>query len=175
MFHIIFSNVYYAIFFICAAITILKLLLALVLGDLDFDVDADSVMDFDLGSIFSFKGILHFLLGASMWLSLIRHFIGFIAWYHYIIAAVIGIIFAVVLFLLYVFLITQLSSENKLKQGAELIGTEGVVNWTVDDYANVVISNNGERQTIDCVIKGTKVKAGQRVTIIAYEEGKYYI
>jgi len=47
-----------------------KIILSWCVGDIDMDVDFDGVDDFDSSSAFSFKGLLHFLMGASSYLFL---------------------------------------------------------------------------------------------------------
>ena len=47
-----------------------KLILSWTAGDFEMDVDLDGIDDFDVSSAFSFKGLIHFLLGFSSYLFL---------------------------------------------------------------------------------------------------------
>lgn len=63
--------VWYTILFITVFVLfVVKMILSWTVGDLEMDVDLDGIDDFDISSAFSFKGILHFLLGASSYLFL---------------------------------------------------------------------------------------------------------
>ena len=60
---------WYTILFITVlSLFIIKLAISLFAGDIDMDVDFDGDSDFDLSSAFSFKGLLHFLVGFSSYL-----------------------------------------------------------------------------------------------------------
>lgn len=57
--------------------------------------DLDGELDMDVSDIVSFKGLVHFVMGASGWL---KHSI---EWYDYLIALICGILFVVILYYLY--------------------------------------------------------------------------
>jgi uncharacterized membrane protein len=60
---------WYTILFITvASLFALKMIVSIFLGDIDMDVDFDGDSDFDSSSAFSFKGIIHFLVGFSGYL-----------------------------------------------------------------------------------------------------------
>ena len=60
---------WYTILFITvASLFIVKLAISLFAGDIDMDVDFGGDSDFDSSSAFSFKGLLHFLVGFSGYL-----------------------------------------------------------------------------------------------------------
>ena len=60
---------WYTILFITvASLFIVKFAISLFAGDIDMDVDFDGDSDFDSSSAFSFKGVLHFLVGFSGYL-----------------------------------------------------------------------------------------------------------
>ena len=60
---------YYILFLILLVYFVIKTVLVWFLGDFDIDFDADGDVDFDFTSLLSFKGIMHFLLGFSGYLS----------------------------------------------------------------------------------------------------------
>lgn len=61
-----YTILFITVFFLFAV----KLIISWFGGDFEMDVDLDGVDDFDSSSAFSFKGLLHFLLGASSYLLL---------------------------------------------------------------------------------------------------------
>ena len=58
-------NWYLILFITVCAIFFAKLIISWFAGDIDLDVDFDGDNDFDSSSAFSFKGLIHFLLGFS--------------------------------------------------------------------------------------------------------------
>ena len=67
---------WYNILFVAVfALFFVKLCISLFAGDLDLDVDLDGDIDADSSSVFSFKGILHFLVGFSTFLAAKAHFL----------------------------------------------------------------------------------------------------
>ena len=95
---------FYILFFFTLGIFVLKTLLTIMFGDTDIDFDTDGDVDFDVSSVFSFKGILHFLLGFSSFLSITGwvNKITTFSIYHYVIAFIIGVIFMFGLYYIYV-------------------------------------------------------------------------
>ena len=62
---------WYTILFITVfSLFAVKLIISWLYGDFDIDIDLDGVDYFVSSSAFSFKGLLHFLLGASSYLFL---------------------------------------------------------------------------------------------------------
>lgn len=59
---------YTILFLVVFAIFFIKLIISLFFGDFDLDVDFDGDSDIDSSGAFSFKGILHFLMGFSSYL-----------------------------------------------------------------------------------------------------------
>ena len=67
---------YYILFVIVFVIFIIKNIISWIAGEIDVDFDLDENIDYDISSMFSFKGIIHFLLGFSSYLSLNGYFYG---------------------------------------------------------------------------------------------------
>lgn len=60
---------WYTILFITVfSFFLIKLVISFFAGDFDLDVDLDGDVDVDASSMFSFKGVLHFLMGFSAFL-----------------------------------------------------------------------------------------------------------
>lgn len=114
-------NIWYIVFFVAFAFFIIKTIISLCLGDVDVDFDSDGDVDFDLSSMFSFKGILHFILGISTYMSIIAKFdpgytgYGYYnyTWYHYLIGIGIGFLFMFLLFKLYQLMMKLNHSNTK--------------------------------------------------------------
>ena len=118
---------WYTIFFIATfALFAVKLLLSWFAGDIDLDVDFDGNSDFDSSSAFSFKGILHFLLGFSSYLFLRANMsaidkIDGVAQFgiiDYMFATIIGV---VLMFLLFYGYKLALKANNETKNPQDLI------------------------------------------------------
>lgn len=100
---------YYILFFSVLAFFLIKTVLSWLFGETDIDFDADGDIDFDVSSMLSFKGLLHFLLGFSTYLAATARFdrtydalgIYHFTFVHYLIAAGMGIAFMIMLWYLY--------------------------------------------------------------------------
>ena len=93
---------YYILFAIVFTIFIIKTIISWVAGEVDVDFDLDGDIDFDISSMFSFKGILHFLMGFSSYLSVVAYFdTNKFSTLDYINSICIGILFMVGLWYLY--------------------------------------------------------------------------
>ena len=98
---------YYILFFAALFFFLIKFTLTLFAGDVDFDVDVDGDVDFDVSSMFSFKGVLHFILGFSSYLSIVAKMnttsneVYTFSCSQYIVGACIGVLFMIGLFYLY--------------------------------------------------------------------------
>ena len=76
------EQIYYIVAVIVYDIFIVRFILSWIGGD--FDIDAD----LDLSDVVSFKGLTHFLMGFSGWLSVKSFTTHNIMWYDYLIAFV---------------------------------------------------------------------------------------
>lgn len=163
------------LFIITAAIVAIQLIMSIINGtDLDLDLDGDGFGDFDLGTLVSPKGILHFIFGGSGYLTLI----GPEKWnaWNYVIAAIIGLFVAGILFLVY-WGMSKLADEKKQETGDALVGRTGAVYLPSETGTyEITIERNGRMQQIIVVSKSKKkYKTGDIVTIISFESGVYCI
>lgn len=100
---------YTILFAVVIALFTAKIILSWTIGDLDMDVDFDGIDDFDISSAFSFKGLLHFLVGFSSYLFMRSNVadiekinnVAQFSWVDYIYASICGIILMFVLFYAY--------------------------------------------------------------------------
>lgn len=156
---------------------ILKTLLSWLIADFDTDIDfdADGEPDVGFGDIISFKGLVHFLMGFSVWLVITQFTVGVIAYYDYAIAFIIGIVFVVLLYYLYKFML-KLNYQPTNKEGQNLVGTEGKVYLTGpnNSYVLTIPTINGTTQ-IDVYSNSSNFHIGDNVLIREYKNGKYFI
>ena len=155
--------IYECMFIICAAIIVAQFALAMLGADLDIDFDADGNIDVDGGSIISFKGIIHFLLGFSAWLAGQSRFVGTITPSDYLIAVGIGVVFTVALYYLYKAL-SKLSNEIKPES---LIGKTAYVTVKLSEnfYSIKAIQNGAYREFT--AYSETDYEVGDKAEIIS--------
>jgi membrane protein implicated in regulation of membrane protease activity len=143
--------------------------------DLDIDLDGDGVGDFDLGTIVSPKGILHFIFGGSGYLTLV----GPDKWnfWGYLIAIGVGLLVAGVMFLVY-WGMSKLADEKKQETGDDLVGRTGTIYLPTEIKGTyeITIERNGRPQQITVKSKSEKeYVTGEIVSIVSFELGVYYI
>ena len=118
---------YTILFIIVMSLFVIKLIISIFGGDFDMDVDFDGNTDFDSSSAFSFKGLLHFLVGFSSYLFAkdnIYNINGF-SFLDYIIAIICGICFMVILFYGYKL---AMKANNSSKNPEDLINnSKGII------------------------------------------------
>jgi hypothetical protein len=186
-----FNNFYGILALITAFLFLGQTILGLIGGfgdglDLDADTDADLDVDggdsggvgFELSSLVSPKGFLHFLLGGSWYLVLANYVRGgFVTWYDYLIAIGVGFLLTLALGLIY-WSMMKLESDNKPEEGSVLIGRGGTIYLAGNDN-NVHVINvtiNGSKTELTVKSKsGKKYNTGDLVRIESYESGIYYI
>ncbi len=150
-------------------------ILNLIFGsDLDMDVSGDGLPDFDLGTLVSPKGILHFLFGSSWYLVLVREPWN---WVDYLVSIGVGIIVALLVALIY-WALSRLASEKKKETGEELVGRAGTIylNTGKGTY-DITIVSSGATTTIQAKSSSGKkdYRTGEKVVIEKYENDIYFI
>ena len=169
------NNFWGWLFLITAALVLIQLIMSLINGtDLDIDLDGDGFGDFDLGTIVSPKGILHFIFGGSGYLTLI----GPSKWnvWGYVVAVLVGILVAGILFLVY-WGMSKLADEKKQEVGDDLVGRAGTVYLPSETGTyEITVERNGRLQQVVVISKsGKEYKTGDIVTIASFDSGVYYI
>lgn len=182
------EQVYYAIAAVVYGVFIVRFFISLIGGgfdadaDLDVDTDTDADVDTDSGpslsDIISFKGVTHFLMGSSGWLSIKSYTTHNVQWYDFIIAFVIGLIFLIILYFIYKFL-TKLESKPKILSGTELVGARATIYLNmgrIGNYFEYSITVNNGVGTVELSAKSKKeYHIGNSVIINSYEDGYYLI
>ena len=169
------EQIYYAIAVIVYAIFIIRFILSWVGGDFDLDSDAD----LDVSDVVSFKGLTHFLMGASGWLSVKSLTTHHVVWYDYLIAFALGVVFVVILYFVYKFLMT-LETKPHVLSGRSLVGHTGrvyLVNGSDGgECTKYVITVDNGIGTQEYVAKSKNAySVGDMVEISDYSDGYYII
>ena len=166
------EQVYYAIALIVYSIFIIRFILSWV--GADFDVDAD----IDIGDVVSFKGLTHFLMGFSGWLSVKSYITHNVMWYDYLIALILGVIFVILLYFVYKFLIS-LETKPQILFGKQLIGKTGkiyVILEPEDSIKKYIITVGNGLGTQEYPAKSNNsYKLGDEVVISDYVNAYYII
>ena len=166
------EQVYYAIALIVYSIFIIRFILSWV--GADFDVEADV----DVSDVVSFKGLTHFLMGFSGWLSVKSYITHNVMWYDYLIALILGVIFVILLYFVYKLLIS-LETKPQILFGKQLIGKTGkiyVILEPEDSIKKYIITVGNGLGTQEYPAKSNNsYKLGDEVVISDYVNAYYII
>ena len=166
------EQVYYAVALTVYSIFIIRFILSWI--GADFDIDADV----DIGDVVSFKGLTHFLMGFSGWLSVKSYITHNVMWYDYIIALILGVIFVILLYFVYKLLIS-LETKPQILSGKQLIGKTGkiyVILEPEDSIKKYIITVGNGLGTQEYPAKSNNsYKLGDEVVISDYVNAYYII
>lgn len=149
------------------AIFLIQFVMSVFLGDLDTDTDLDG----DLGSVVSFKGFTHFCIGMG--------------WYMYIsggtnilsygVGIVVGLVFVLALWFLYK-KAYQLQKENKPEKLDALVGRECQIYTHTGERYIVQIAVNGALREMEVrSLENKQYRTGDKTIICKVESGTLYI
>lgn len=168
------EQVYYTIAVIVYGIFIIRFILSWVGGDFDIESDVD------ISDVVSFKGLTHFLMGFSGWLSAKSFITHNIMWYDYLIAFILGVIFVIILYYVYKFLM-KLENKPQVLSGKDLIGSTAKVYLTsstidADTLFKYLITTDNGIGTVEIPAKSREFyKIGDSVVIKDYVNAYYII
>ena len=166
------DQIYYAVALTVYSIFIIRFILSWI--GADFDIDADV----DISDVVSFKGLTHFLMGFSGWLSVKSYITHNIMWYDYLIALILGIIFVILLYFVYKLLIS-LETKPQILFGKQLIGKTGkiyVILEPEDSIKKYIITVGNGLGTQEYPAKSNNsYKLGDEVVISDYVNAYYII
>ena len=166
------EQIYYAVALTVYSIFIIRFILSWV--GADFDIDADV----DIGDVVSFKGLTHFLMGFSGWLSVKSYITHNVMWYDYLIALILGIIFVILLYFVYKLLIS-LETKPQILFGKQLIGKTGkiyIILEPEDSIKKYIITVGNGLGTQEYPAKSNNsYKLGDEVVISDYINAYYII
>ena len=166
------EQIYYAVALTVYSIFIIRFILSWV--GADFDVDADV----DVSDVVSFKGLTHFLMGFSGWLSVKSYITHNVMWYDYLIALILGVIFVILLYFVYKLLIS-LETKPQILFGKQLIGKTGkiyIILEPEDSIKKYIITVGNGLGTQEYPAKSNNsYKLGDEVVISDYVNAYYII
>ena len=166
------EQIYYAVALTVYSIFIIRFILSWI--GADFDVDADV----DVSDVVSFKGLTHFLMGFSGWLSVKSYITHNVMWYDYLIALILGVIFVILLYFIYKLLIS-LETKPQILSGKQLIGKTGkiyVILEPEDSIKKYIITVGNGLGTQEYPAKSNNsYKLGDEVVISDYVNAYYII
>ncbi|MGN1263159.1 MAG: hypothetical protein ACI4TW_03900 [Prevotella sp.] len=166
-------QVFWLIALVATGIFLVQFLISVFFGDIDVDFDGDANVDADMGSLVSFKGLSHFGMGFG-WTMVLY---GEPSTRNYIIAIVIGLIFMLVLWRLYI-LAYRLQKVRHPEKADALVGRFGNVYTNMGDGRYVIqIPCDGSLREIDVISESgcLTYRTGERVSISKFDDNKYYI
>lgn len=175
---------YIILFLLTFGFFLAKSFISWTFGNMDIDFDGDGDIDTDVSSMFSFKGLLHFLMGFSSYLTLIAKINGvssgetyqFTVW-NYIIAVFIGLLLMVILFYTYKFVMKFNHEQDDIDLNGvncTILTRNGEVSEFEYGYTVLVHTVNGSRK-IDVMSNQKNLKIGSTHIIRINEQGIYYI
>lgn len=170
------SELYYLLAAVSYGIFLIQFVLSWFGGDTDLDVDFDGELDMDVSDLVSFKGLVHFVMGASGWLCVKQSISNYIDWYDYLIALICGIVFVVILYYLYK-LCLKLQHQVVPETGQALVGKTGIVYLShFTGRALVTLEINGGTDDILMYQEDSSklYRKGDQVRVTKLEDGKYY-
>ena len=168
------EQIYYTITAIIYSIFIIRFILSWVGGDFDVETDVD------VSDVVSFKGLTHFLMGFSGWLSMKSFTTHNVVWYDYLIAFVLGVIFVIILYYVYKFLM-KLENKPQVLSGKDLIGSTAKVYLALsiidaDTLFKYIITVDNGIGTVEIPAKSREsYKTGDSVVIKDYVNAYYII
>lgn len=166
------EQIYYAVALTVYSIFIIRFILSWI--GADFDIDADV----DISDVVSFKGLTHFLMGFSGWLSVKSYTTHNVMWYDYLIALILGVIFVILLYFVYKLLIS-LETKPQILVGKQLIGKTGkiyVILEPEDSIKKYIITVGNGLGTQEYPAKSNNsYKLGDEVVISDYVNAYYII
>lgn len=162
------STIFLFVAIAATAIFLVQFVLSVFFGDLDTDSDLDA----DLGSVISFKGFTHFCIGMG-WYMYISQGADMQA---YAIGIVVGLVFVFVLWFLYK-KAYQLQKENKPEKIEALLGRECTIYSHAGGCRYVVqIAVNGALREMDAYSLENRVyRTGDKTIVRKVESGMMYI
>lgn len=168
--------IYYTVAIVAYSIFIIKFIVSFIMGELDVDLDGDAEPEFDVSSLLSFKGLLHFSMGCFGWLAGKQYKYGEVTTSDVVIAVLLGIVFVIVLYWIYKLCTrfqhvpTKLEDVDPETVKNEIIGRTGRVFCVTADKIRVTLFLYGENNTIECESSSKNLNVGQIVTIKGYNE-----
>lgn len=167
------QQIYWLIALVATGVFVVQFVISVFFGEVDVDIDGDADTDTDMGSIVSFKGLVHFGIGFG-WSMVLA---GDASVVNILTSVVIGLVFVFVLWKLYV-LAYRLQKENHAESPEAVAGRYGTIYTNMGAGRYIIqVTHNGALRELDVVSASgrTDYRTGERVTIERYDDNVYYI
>lgn len=162
------STIFLIIAIVTTGIFAVQFILSIFFGDLDADTDVDT----DMGSIVSFKGLTHFGIGFGWYMYLQDN----TEIQTYLYGFIIGLFFLFAVWFLYK-KAYQLQQINTAEKTEMLVGRECTIYFKGSEGRYTVqVSRNGAMREVDVISEsGKSYQTGDKAVISSYKDGTLYI
>ena len=155
---------YVIVLIVSSGLFLLTSIGSIFFGDMDFDTDVDLEIDsgFLFSDVFSFKGLIHFIIGFSLTLTLMGEF----SFLSASVGVITGIVFVFVLYYLYKFVYQKL--HQSIKYTTEINDMEAEVYYwdNKSKSGEVFITLEGRPVQISLVcMEDVKFEKGQKIRV----------
>lgn len=161
------NTIFLGIALVASAIFLIQFFMSIFFGDIDTDTDLDA----DLGSVVSFKGLTHFCIGFGWYMYIAKS----TAISTFLIGITIGLVFVFMLWFLYK-KAYQLQKENKPEKTEALVGRECTIYAHDGNRYIVQVAQNGALREVEVrSLEGKEYQTGDRTVVCKVESGTIYI
>lgn len=161
------NTIFLGIALVASAIFLIQFFMSIFFGDIDTDTDLDA----DLGSVVSFKGLTHFCIGFGWYMYIAKS----TSISTFLIGITIGLVFVFMLWFLYK-KAYQLQKENKPEKTEALVGRECTIYAHDGNRYIVQVAQNGALREVEVrSLEGKTYQTGDRTIVCKVESGTIYI
>lgn len=161
------NSIFLGIALVASAIFLIQFFMSIFFGDIDTDTDLDA----DLGSVVSFKGLTHFCIGFGWYMYIAKS----TSISTFLIGITIGLVFVFMLWFLYK-KAYQLQKENKPEKTEALVGRECTIYAHDGNRYIVQVAQNGALREVEVrSLEGKEYQTGDRTIVCKVESGTIYI
>lgn len=161
------NTIFLGIALVASAIFLIQFFMSIFFGDIDTDTDLDA----DLGSVVSFKGLTHFCIGFGWYMYIAKS----TSISTFLIGITIGLVFVFMLWFLYK-KAYQLQKENKPEKTDALVGRECTIYAHDGNRYIVQVAQNGALREVEVrSLEGKTYQTGDRTIVCKVESGTIYI
>lgn len=161
------NTIFLGIALVASAIFLIQFFMSIFFGDIDTDTDLDA----DLGSVVSFKGLTHFCIGFGWYMYIAKS----TSISTFLIGITIGLVFVFMLWFLYK-KAYQLQKENKPEKTEALVGRECTIYAHDGNRYIVQVAQNGALREVEVrSLEGKEYQTGDRTIVCKVESGTIYI
>lgn len=166
-------NIYLTIAIAATAIFLIQFVMSVFFGTADLDLDMDGDGDMDASSVFSFKGVINFLMGFG-WCKYLFDGDG---WESYALAIIVGIVLMLAVFFVYYFAF-KLQKIRETESPKQLVGRTGTIYANLGDGRYIIqVEHDGALRELEVTSQSgdNAIPTMSTITIIDTDNSKYYI